>query len=105
MSNGLSCGTASARSTPATSRGADAEVGHHRDRRLEDLGGAGAEAPAGEVQEAPAAHTLGEGEDDIDDAGRRHAAIVLDADHRGLASSAPSTSASTRARTRSRLVM
>ena len=86
-------------------RGVDTEVGHHRYQGLEDLGGAGAEPPAGEVQEAPAAHPLGKGEDDVHHARRRHAAVVLDANHRALPSSAASTSPSTRARTRSRLVM
>ena len=86
-------------------RGVDTEVGHHRHQGLEDLGGAGAEPPAGEMHEAPPAHPLGEGEDDVDHARRRHPAVVLDADHRAPPSRAASTSASTRARTRSRLVM
>ncbi len=85
--------------------GVDAEVGHHRDERVEDLGGAAAEPAAADVQQPPPAHPLGQPQQHVDGAGRRHPPVVVDGDHAPDSSSSASTSASTRARTRSRLVM
>src|SRR5205823_1582545 len=61
-------------------RGVDAEVGHHRHERLQDLRGPRAETPAREVQEPAPPHALGQRENDVDHARRRDAAIILDAD-------------------------
>ena len=85
--------------------GVDPEVDHHRHQRVEDLGGAAAEAPAADVEQPPPADLLGQPQQHVHGAGRRHPPVVVDGDHALASSSSASTRTSTRARTRSRLVM
>jgi hypothetical protein len=85
--------------------GVDSEVGHHRDQRVEDLGGTTPEPAAAEVQQSAPANPLGQPQQHVHGARRRHPPVVVDGDHVPDSSSSASTRASTRARTRSRLVM
>ena len=83
----------------------ETEVLEQRHRRAQHLGGAFAEAAAGQVQDPPVAHTVAQALDDVHDPGRRHVTVVVQPDHAACVSRAWSTRPRTRARTRSRLVM
>src|SRR5438093_404223 len=83
----------------------ETEVLEQRHRRAQHLGGAFAEAAAGQVQDPPVAHTVAQALDDVHDPGRRHVTVVVQPNHAACVSRAWSTRPRTRARTRSRLVM
>jgi hypothetical protein len=81
-----------------------AELAQDWHRCAQGLGGAAAEAAARHVQEPPALHLLDELEDEVDRAGWRDSAVVVEPAHRRASASAVSTRLNRRPRTRSRLV-
>ena len=91
----------------------EAELAHEEHEPLEHFRRAAAEAGRADVEEAAAAHAVGEAQQQVDGAARRDLAVVVDLDHAGAAGSRPSaagpasraasSTSRSRERTRSRL--